>query len=332
MAEVVQPWRELAGLLASQGVVITDAIWDMVLAHARGSMVVQTEAAEVLGARLSELLGLSDLMGRRRVVLAASRLPREPGAPPFSPGPPPSVPPTPPSTQGGGGAGPFQPGRPRPIPNVKFQKAVDDITRRYPTVVPPNVRDLGPQAVQEWIGSLYGEQGFTLARTTQDVVVDRVQRVVRKALDKGMPQSQALDEIIQAAGEHGDAWTRAYAETVFRNNTSTAYHAGIQQQMKDPAVQRVIGALQFHAVGGRAGDGDTTPVCRQAHGTLAVAGDPIWDSRTPPLHHRCRSSLVFVTWAELKRMGRLDSTGNVARVVPPFKGGVGPAPGFGGRK
>jgi len=257
------------------GAPVVAGVWEVFLAIATKPPALQVAAVENFAGVVSEVMGMADLMARRRIALAASRLPAG-GGPPTPPAPPPVPTPTPPP--------PPADFIPRHVPSVVFKEAVADIVERYPTTVPANVRSLGTEAVQEWMGTLYEEQGFAVARTTQQVVTRRVQTVVAQGIEKGTDARTVIKQIVDAAGEHGDEWSRGYAETVWRANMQTAYSNGIHEQVRSPGAAAVIGALTFDAVGGRTGDGDTTEICKAAHGTTAPPDHDIWNYRTPGLH------------------------------------------------
>lgn len=304
---VVQPAAELLDLVRKQGQPVVAAISELLEAVAleQGPAAVE-EATENLARRLAELMGLANILARRRVELAAERLEARAAAAPIGEEP----------------AG--------LLPRVTWFDAVTQIADRYPAVVPPQVHAMGSVEVQRWIGALYESQALTLARTSQSVVVKHVQDVLKRAQTDPRPKREILRSIIEAGRGRGDDFSRAYAETVFRNNLTTAYSAGIHEQMEREPVRRVIGALQFVA----AMDSDTTPICRAANGTLAPAEHAIWEERTPPLHHNCRSGIHFVTRTDLKRMGRLTEDGTVREIIPNFPPPPDAVPqdGFGGRR
>lgn len=302
VAGFVQPNLEIAGLMGRRGQPVVEAVRALFVAVARESPELVERAVQALAARIAELDALAYILGRRRVELATRAFPvRAAGE------------------MGGKPAG--------LVPKVTWAEAIRQIAERYPTIVPEEVRLLGSVAVQEWIGALYEARGLTLARTAQDVVVERVQAILRQAVKGGMTREAAVRQIVAAGAEHGDDFSRAYAETVFRNNLGTSYSAGLHDQMKDPAVQKAIGALMFQSIP----DSDRTPICAGAHGAVAPSDDPLWDEWTPPLHHNCRSGLRFLTWTMLSQAGLLDENGRV-RVRRPAPGAPRPQPGFGGRR
>lgn len=293
----IQPAAEIEALLARQGHPVRAAVAKLVRAVAKQDADAERVAVEELGHRLSELLGLADLLGARRVELLAR--------------------------QAVAGVQAAQAGL---VPKVTFKAAVDGIVQRYPAVVPESVRILGADEVQLWIASLYEQAGFTLARTSKTVVVNRVQDVIAAALKGGRTREQAIQDILAAGAEHGDDWTRAYAETVYVNNASTAYHSGVHRQTQSEPVQKVMAGFVFHSVL----QPQTTPECRAMHGTLAPFDHPIWDERTPLIHHRCKSGLRMISWAQARRMGAVAEDGRLKVHIP--NPDVKPKPGFGRRR
>lgn len=301
------------------------------LALAGAHMLMEREgtgpALAALAGYLTDLLAMGDLLGRRRVLLVARNrgastalvggggpeAPADVGAlflPPAPPAaPPPSLPAAPP--------GPLWPGGGRGVPKVDFPEAVGNLTLREPRLLATVPGD-GPVAVR--MGRLYAQDGFSLARSADVEVIAKVQSVLGRSM-KGVTTAS---EATEAIAEMGD-WSRAYANTVFRTNLSTAYTAGTFEQMKDPAVLEVIGALELHDVG----DSDTRPSHHEMSGTLAPANHPIWNLRSPPLDYNCRCSVIMRDWAWLRRNGHVKN-GAVVPVIP--NQSTRAAPGFGHRR
>jgi SPP1 gp7 family putative phage head morphogenesis protein len=138
------------------------------------------------------------------------------------------------------------------------------------------------------------EAAGTVARRVQSALVDFVRRGAR-------PTDKA-EEIARI----GD-WGRAYAHTVFANNVSSAYTAGILRQASDPETQVLTRALRYSAVM----DVDTRPNHRALDGLIAAPDDPIWRVAAPPAGHNCRCSLDLMTTSELQRAGLLLPNGRV---------------------
>lgn len=214
---------------------------------------------------------------------------------------------------------------------VPYDRAIQNIITREPRLAAPTGAPLG-DPVFEAIQRMYREEhAFALARSSSLEVTQRVQAAIAEAQALGLTTSQAV-EAIRALGGMDKVfgpWTRQYAETVFRTNVNTATSAGAFDQMKDPAVREVIAGLYLAAVGGRSGDGRTRLSHRGMHGTFAPPEHAIWDKRTPPLGYLCRCQVDFISWAEAKRRGWLNSQGDVIPQIP--NPSMAAAPGFGSR-
>ncbi len=198
------------------------------------------------------------------------------------------------------------------LPAVSFPEAVADIMAREPRLA---------RSAEEVARAYNEDHGFALARASSVTVTRRVQDAVAKAIQTGKPVDAAVRSIratVAAAGEDMADWTRAYAETVFRTNLSTAYSAGRFREMADPAVAYAIGALMFD------GPTDAEPAgsSRRNHvaavGLIAAPTDPVWDKLAPPLGWSCRHSLSLVPWGECRRRRLVlpDGTIRPARVPP----------------
>lgn len=203
-----------------------------------------------------------------------------------------------------------EPGAVDVLPRVPFQEAIDDLASRHPLLA----------AGRAEVEAVYAGHGFTLARASDLEIVERVQRAIVEALRIGRSGGDTA-EIIEGLGD----WSRAYAETVYRNNVTTAYSAGIDRQLEDPDVRAVITALRYTTTG----DVDVRESHRKMDGTVAPPEHPIWNSRTPPCGHGCRCARDFMSREDLKREGLITSLGAVAVRIPHPQ--VGPDPGFGGR-
>ena len=103
----------------------------------------------------------------------------------------------------------------------------------------------------------------------------------------------------------------AHAETVFRNAAQRSLNAGRYRQMQDAAKWRPY--WMYDAVR----DTRTTEICRRLDETVRPADDPYWNTRIPPLHHRCRAGIRSLRKSEGER--------RVTNVPPPEQ----PQDGFG---
>lgn len=121
---------------------------------------------------------------------------------------------------------------------------------------------------------------------------------------------RVFDSLVEAQeqGEPFDAWRErvrgelrndAHAETVFRNAVQRSLNAGRYRQMREPGVARFRPYWMFDAIL----DDRTTDICERRHKVILPHDHPFWRSNTPPLHHRCRSSLRSLRRTEAERRG-----------------------------
>lgn len=272
-------------------------ILDLAAAHALARQGARERALGALGELLGETMALSDLLGRRRLLLEAdhARARRPDGA--FSDGEATVM---------------F---RATPVvPRVPFEEAVADLVSREPRLA----RDAAE------VARLYRERhGFALARSIDLKATERAQRFLEEALREGRTIRQA-EEVISGLGD----WGRAYSETVYRTNLKTAYTAGRFRQAADPDVAGVIGAFEYRA----RLDADVRPNHAAAHGLIASQFDDLWREFSPPLGHNCRCSLRLVDRFELEELGLLDRSGRVRRRLPATFSAAHPDPAFGARR
>ncbi len=153
------------------------------------------------------------------------------------------------------------------IPSVPFREAIEDIISREPRLA------TSAEAVQE---AYSRGRVFALARvdSLESNITQRVQSAIAQAELRGTTVSSISDLIAEIGG-----FTKAYAETVFRTNISTAYTAGRFQQFNDPVIKEVIGGVLFSATN----DSRVRPNHLAADGLVANSDDPIWSLIAPPL-------------------------------------------------
>lgn len=210
------------------------------------------------------------------------------------------------------------------LTRVRFLEAVNDLLGREPRLAP------GWEATRDE----YAQGGFAAARAASEQIAMRVQEAVARAADQGTSQERAENAILKALESATTAelestqidpagFTRAYAETVFRTTTQTAYQRGRVEQARSPAVRKAVSGFRFST----AEDPDVRENHSKAEGYIAHMDDPSWSYLRPPLGYRCRCTLELVPTAELVAMGLADKSGAItARAQPPE--GAGPDLGF----
>jgi len=196
------------------------------------------------------------------------------------------------------------------VPHVPFEEAVRDLVSRTPA--------LARSAAQ--VERVYRAHGFAMARSASLQVTKHVQGILAELMREGVTLAKAEDLVARAGN-----FARAYAETVYRTNMNTAYSAGRFMQARDPDVAAVIGGLERVSVL----DSDVRPNHAAGHGLVASVNDPVWGVAAPPSGYNCRCSAIFTSKGELRRRGLLDvKTGRVRRYEPPGFRRFHPDPGF----
>ena len=146
------------------------------------------------------------------------------------------------------------------------------------------------------------EQAFTVSGVTQ---VEVIQQVL-EGLEAAIADGTTLEDFAAAVSTSLEsAWGGSVAnpafriETIFRTNVQTAYAAGRYQVATHPDIIAVRPQWMFSAVL----DSRTSPICRPLDGLIRPADDGFWRGHHPPLHHRCRSSIITLREEQAKQMG-----------------------------
>lgn len=278
-----KPVDELAALYAAGAPELTDAILRVARDMTAAKGATALAATEALRETIVHQMILADLLGRRRLLQEADALDPEKVAAGLKP------------TQW----------QYDTIPEVPFREAVADIVKREPRLA----------ETAEQVAEVYQRgHGFAAAHSSSLTVTRKVQRVVA-AMSQGGTIPQAKKVIAEIAD-----WTRAYAETVYRTNLNTAYTAGRFEQMKDPAVARVMGAFKLTSIRdadvrrGRPEDHGENHLA--SDGLIAAPDDPVWEFARPPHGYNCRCAIRPVSRYELERLKLSDENGKVEAFHP----------------
>lgn len=201
------------------------------------------------------------------------------------------------------------------MPDVEFVAALEDIVTREPRLA----RTAGE------VAEVYASRhGFAAARAVESEVTARVQRAVSDVLRSGSTRDVASKAIASMT-----EWTRAYAETVYTTNVTTAFSAGRIREGMDEGVIEELPAWRFIT----AGDADVRARKDENHaaarGLVADKRDPVWQRAMPPCGYDCRCGVEDVGVDELRAMGLLDASGVVRRLEPPGFAAFKPNPNFG---
>lgn len=179
-----------------------------------------------------------------------------------------------------------------PFPALPFDEAIAWLRKRVPMT----------DARFRKLAAAHRERAFSVAAVSQLSLVAEVYRAARAALETGAPFDafkQAVGDKLRAAWAGTVAAPGARVELVFRNAMQTAYSAGREAQMNDPAVAKLRPFREFVAVE----DARTSKLCAAANGTVLPADHPWWATHTPPCHHGCRSTVVSLRASQAKAKG-----------------------------
>lgn len=150
------------------------------------------------------------------------------------------------------------------VPGISFEEAVEDMFKRDPRLERSSAE----------ISRLYStEKVFAMARSAEMVVTKRAQDEIVKWLGSGDPAT-AIEKTLTEIGP----FSRAYADTVFRTNTATAYNEGRMEQALDPDVSEVIVGFRYDGID----DAFTRENHRAGFGSIAATDSPVWKLRKPP--------------------------------------------------
>ena len=128
-------------------------------------------------------------------------------------------------------------------------------------------------------------KAFTVSRIADGDTVEKIKRRITKTLEEGgglkdflqMQKEEVLNQVGLGAK---NGW---YWETVFRAGSQSSYNTGRMLGFEsDPPI-----ALQFIGIE----DSRQTEICHSLSNIIRPYGDPFWDSRIPPLHFGCRSTI-----------------------------------------
>ena len=266
---VMTPESELTSLANNSTVSLERAIEGLAVAIARGNDNERRRKLSTLADVIRFSQQLADLLGRRRVLLEAREADRKSAPLLFADTP--------------------------VVPNVPFGEAVQDILRRTPFL----------SGTAERVAQVYSrEHGFALAKSAEISITQRIQATISRALGEGKPRPSTVDIIAQLGN-----FKRAYAETVYRTNLSTAYTAGRFQAAEDPVVKIALPAFQYSAVTdpdvrrGRAEDSGENHLA--LHNLISATDWEGWSVYSPPNGFNCRCTLRLVSIFELRRKGLL---------------------------
>lgn len=186
------------------------------------------------------------------------------------------------------------------------------------------------------------DAAFTVAKMMDADLLRDVRMALDKAIAEGRTFQQFRDEIegrLAQAGWWGvkemrdpatgetklvELGTPRRLQTIFQVNMQTAYAAGHWQQIQDTKDSAPY--LMYDAVD----DGRTRPEHAAWDGTILPADDPWWQDHMPPNGWNCRCSVIQLSAAQVKEMGKTVSekppAGGSYRYTNPRTGEVSQVP------
>lgn len=275
------------------------AIGDLVVAMARNRREAVNDATSVLRRLIGETMGVGEVLGASIVLHRAAQI-------------------------ADGGRAMFRDdSQQQLLPSVTFSESVADMVKRAPVAF----RNAADRTARR-ISDLYSQGGMVaFARSAEQTVTEKVQEIIVQAMREGLAEGtagQMIRENVDLIRERTDPWTSAYSRTVFRTNVNTAVTAGRFRQAMDQDVRAVIPCFRFDAVG----DADTRDNHEAANGLIFKTTNPVWTRIAPPLGYNCRCQVSLVTMPELRRAGRVSSSGEIKEDTLPA--GAFPDEGFRG--
>lgn len=316
---VMDSKADLWGLMHRSTALYAKALQEMARALLTNDTAWQAATVESLADLLQHSLALSNLLGRRRLLLEADAVRK------FNPPTNAMVFASDPEGVTGWEVRSDTP----MVPHVPFEEAINDVLSRDPRLVTEEMMAKYPPGTPKYkaVQDLYSrDHVFALARSNQDHVTKNIQKTMGRMMREGVTVEDAAGRLQKKAilaGQEG--WSQAYAETTFRTNINGSFNSGLREMASDDAVASVIGAFEYSAIG----DPDTRKNHRAASGLIAATSSSLWERYTPPLGYNCRCALRLVGRAELRERGLLENGRVTVRKPAGFRNAR-PDPGFNG--
>ena len=289
MPRLLSPHDELEDLHARNARELNRQLALVQRARMSGDLGLMDRRIERLGRRLGAMLAAADLLGRRRLLLEL----RAAGL-----------------TEGESEVTGAQFVATPVVPPLE---GIEDILSRHPVLAE------GWEAT----AAAWQERGFALARSANLTVTKNVRDEILRFLRGGVGVDVAQASIVRQLETQGTRFTRAYAETVFRTVTSSAYQAGRATQAQRPAVMRVASGWRYQATL----DSDVRDNHKAGDDFIAHTQDPIWATLAPPNGFNCRCAVELTPTSLMVELGLSHEDGSLRQLQQAPAGFV-PDPGF----
>jgi SPP1 gp7 family putative phage head morphogenesis protein len=112
--------------------------------------------------------------------------------------------------------------------------------------------------------------------------------VVFDAIKQAVSLGETMEQFKQRASSALSNFSDNRVETIFRTNLQSAYSAGRYRKQTSKESMLLRPYWQFNAIS----DARTSLICNKCNGVTLKADNPWWNTHQPPLHHRCRSTII----------------------------------------
>lgn len=167
--------------------------------------------------------------------------------------------------------------------------------------------------------ALVGEElrgaAFTLANVWDEKFLQAIQDTLGESMALGESEAEWVtraQEVLDAFGSQdvidqydGGRFDPAYADTVFRQNTISAFNAGRYSEMFDPARQNDAPYWLFST----ARDDRTCDICGNLDGRVFRKDDPAANNYLPGVHINCRCLCIELSQEDFDKGGYQLSSG-----------------------
>lgn len=191
-----------------------------------------------------------------------------------------------------------------PADPARFEEAISAFRKRV------------PMKREEWdkLTTAQRERAFMVSEVALADLITEVYEGIGKAIEKGTRFEEFKETAGKKLTEHWGGEKPGRIQTIFRTNVMANYSAGREAIISAPVVREARPYVRYDGID----DDVQTDICYELDGTVHPADSDFVASRTPPLHHNCRTIKTPLTAEEAEEEGITDTPPDVT-----------PAKGFG---
>lgn len=179
---------------------------------------------------------------------------------------------------------------------MPIEKSVKALEQSHPFLIDQNA---GAKVLE----THHSKSARPVADYTADQVVGQVTKILQGS---DLPQKKSATLV----REQLNPWAKRYADTIYRNAISRAYHDGqFKQILEVPFLKDTFPAFQQNAID----DAVVRPQHLAWNDIILSIDDELLGWIRAPIHHNCRCGTLPVSRAVLQKMGRIDDFGQVTR-------------------